>query len=553
MTENFANLLEESLSQVDYTHGALIPAKVEKIKDDFVIVDGGLKTESIISINEFMNDEGQLEVEVGSVVEVVVENVENGFGETRLSREKARRAEAWRHLEIAFEAKETIQGRIIERVKGGFTVLVNSLRAFLPGSLVDVRPVRDPSSLEDKELDFKIIKMDRRRNNIVVSRRAVVEQASEAERESYLENLEEGQVVNGIVKNVTDYGAFIDLGGIDGLLHITDMSWSRIKHPSELLNIGDEMPVKVLKFDRDKKRVSLGIKQLGEDPWLEIAKRYPVNLKMTGVVTNVTDYGCFVEIESGIEGLVHMSEMDWTNKNIYPSKVVSVGDEIEVMVLDIDENRRRISLGIKQCKQNPWDEFSATHQVGDKIGGEIRSITDFGVFIGLNGGIDGLIHLSDISWKEPGETAIRNYKKGDHVDAVILAIDPERERISLGVKQMDEDPFSNFEMGHPKGAEVEGKVTAVDAKGGSILLEGGVEGYLKASEISKGRIQDARDYLAEGETITATVHNLDRKNRIVYLSTKDAVSASSSSGDLGGATLGDLLKEQIEDKKEEDK
>lgn len=546
MTENFEALLNDNLQGLDFKPGAIIKATVKKVDRDNVIVDAGLKTEALIPTEEFYNLDGEFEVQEGDSTEVAVEDVENGFGETRLSREKARKAEAWRELEVAYENGQTIKGTIIERVKGGFTVSINHLRAFLPGSLVDVRPVRDPSYLEEKELDFKIIKMDTRRNNIVVSRRAVVAQETEQERQALIENLVEGQVVNGIVKNITDYGAFIDLGGIDGLLHITDMSWTRIKHPSELLTIGEEVTVKILKFDRDKQRVSLGMKQLGEDPWLEVSQRYPVGTKLVGQVTNVTDYGCFVEIESGIEGLVHMSEMDWTNKNIHPSKVVQIGDEVEVMVLDIDEERRRISLGIKQCQSNPWEEFAANHEVGEKISGEIRSITDFGIFIGLEGGIDGLVHLSDISWSEPAEKALRQYNKGEVIETVILAMDPERERISLGIKQLTKDPLEEFAENHPEGSALEGEVVNVTAKGASVRLENGIEGYIKASDISKGRIKDTREYLNQGQNVEAQITSVDRKNRLVYLSMKELEGPSEEEKATGTTRLGDILKEQIQ-------
>lgn len=555
MTENFAQLLKESLEQTDLRPGSVIPATVTYVGDDVVIVNAGLKSDAIIPIEEFYDDRGHVHVQVGEKVKVVVETIEDGFGETRLSREKAKRAEAWRILEGAYEGKDTIQGVITERVKGGFTVSVNSIRAFLPGSLVDVRPVRDPSFLEGKELGFKIIKMDKKRSNIVVSRRAVVEEESGSEREALLENLQEGQVVTGIVKNITDYGAFIDLGGVDGLLHITDMSWKRVKHPSEMLSVGEEIRVKVLKYDRDKKRVSLGLKQLGEDPWSNIARRYPVGTRLFGKVTNLADYGCFVEIENGIEGLVHMSEMDWTNKNIHPAKVVQIGDEVEVMVLDIDEERRRISLGIKQCQVNPWKEFADRHEKDEKIRGTIKSITDFGIFIGLDGGIDGLVHLSDISWREPGEEAVRRYKKGQEVEAVILAIDPERERISLGVKQMEHDPFGYFSEEHEKGAVVKGTVLEVDAKHAVIALTEHVQGQLRAADMAEDRVKDMREHFKEGDEVETKIGNIDRKNRVVHLTMRDVVEQAPAKPRKTEAptptTLGDLLKEQIEAKKDE--
>ncbi len=554
MTESFAELFEQSLSQQSLRPGDIIKARVVAILDNAVLVNAGLKTESVIPIEQFMNDDGELEVAVGDEVDVALEAVEDGWGETRLSREKAKRAETWNYLEKAFENNETVTGKIVDKVKGGFTVDIRDVRAFLPGSLVDVRPVRDPGYLEGKDLEFKVIKIDRKRNNVVVSRRAVVEAEYSAEREALLENLKEGAVLKGIVKNLTDYGAFVDLGGIDGLLHITDMAWKRVKHPSEVVNIGDEIEVKVLKFDRERNRVSLGLKQLGEDPWVDIARRYPVGTRVFGKVTNITDYGCFVEIEEGVEGLVHVSEMDWTNKNIHPSKVVQVGDEVEVMVLDIDEERRRISLGIKQCLPNPWEEFAANHKKGERISGKIKSITDFGIFIGLEGGIDGLVHLSDISWNEPGEEAIRKFKKGDEIETVILAIDPERERISLGIKQLEQDPVSNFLATHEKGSIVKGVVKEVDAKGAVVELEDGVEGYLRASELSRERVEDARNVLKPGDEVEAKFIGLDRKNRTINLSIKakdyaeeaEAMEAYGASGGPATTTLGDLLKEQME-------
>lgn len=559
MNENFAQLLKESLERIDLRPGSVITATITHVGDDSIIVNAGLKSDAIIPIEEFLDDRGQLQVKLGDDVKVVVETIEDGFGETRLSREKAKRAEAWRILEKAYEGKETVQGVITERVKGGFTVSVNSIRAFLPGSLVDVRPVRDPSFLEGKELGFKIIKMDKKRSNIVVSRRAVVEEESGTEREALLENLQEGQVVTGVVKNITDYGAFIDLGGVDGLLHITDMSWKRVKHPSEMLNVGEEIKVKVLKYDRDKKRVSLGLKQLGEDPWANIARRYPVGTRLFGKVTNLADYGCFVEIENGIEGLVHMSEMDWTNKNIHPAKVVQIGDEVEVMVLDIDEERRRISLGIKQCQVNPWKEFAEHHEKDEKIKGTIKSITDFGIFIGLDGGIDGLVHLSDISWKETGEEAVRRYKKGQDVEAVILAIDPERERISLGIKQLEHDPFGHFSDHHEKGSTVKGKVIEVDSKHAVIDLGDNVQGQLRAADLLEDRVKDVREHLKEGDEVEAMIANIDRKNRVIFLTMREVAeqapapkqTRSKAAAETPATTkLGDLLKEQIESKKE---
>ena len=556
MTESFAQLFEESLAQTQMRSGSMMTGTVVDISSDFVIVNAGLKSEGVISAEEFKDENGELTVKVGDEIEVVLEYVEDGFGETRLSREKALRAQSWKDLEAAYDAGENVIGVINGKVKGGFTVEIKDVRAFLPGSLVDVRPVRDLSYLEGKQLEFKVIKLDQKRNNVVVSRRAVVEAESSEEREALIENLQEGQVVKGIVKNLTDYGAFIDLGGIDGLLHITDMSWKRIKHPSEIVNVADEIEVKVLKFDREKTRVSLGLKQMGEDPWEDITRRYPVGARLSGKVTNLTDYGCFVEIEEGVEGLVHVSEMDWTNKNVSPSKIVQLGDEVEVMVLEIDAERRRISLGMKQCKPNPWDEFAAHHNKGDRIAGTIKSITDFGIFIGLDGGIDGLVHLSDISWNLPGEEAVRDYKKGDEIETVILAIDPERERISLGVKQLEQDPFSNFLAEHSKGSIVTGTVTEVDAKGATINLGENIDGYLRASEISRDRVEDARTQLKEGDEVEAKFIGVDRKNRVLNLSIKakdsqeeaEAIEDYKSSQDQGATTLGDLLKEQMDNK-----
>ncbi|HBY4184762.1 TPA: 30S ribosomal protein S1 [Klebsiella pneumoniae] len=520
MTESFAQLFEESLKEIETRPGSIVRGVVVAIDKDVVLVDAGLKSESAIPAEQFKNAQGELEIQVGDEVDVALDAVEDGFGETLLSREKAKRHEAWITLEKAYEDAETVTGVINGKVKGGFTVELNGIRAFLPGSLVDVRPVRDTLHLEGKELEFKVIKLDQKRNNVVVSRRAVIESENSAERDQLLENLQEGMEVKGIVKNLTDYGAFVDLGGVDGLLHITDMAWKRVKHPSEIVNVGDEITVKVLKFDRERTRVSLGLKQLGEDPWVAIAKRYPEGTKLTGRVTNLTDYGCFVEIEEGVEGLVHVSEMDWTNKNIHPSKVVNVGDVVEIMVLDIDEERRRISLGLKQCKSNPWQQFAETHNKGDRVEGKIKSITDFGIFIGLDGGIDGLVHLSDISWNVAGEEAVREYKKGDEIAAVVLQVDAERERISLGVKQLAEDPFNNYVALNKKGAIVVGKVTAVDAKGATVELADGVEGYLRASEASRDRVEDATLVLSVGDEVEAKFTGVDRKNRVVSLSVR---------------------------------
>ena len=533
MTESFAQLFEESLQNIETRPGSIVRGTVVAIDKDVVLVDAGLKSESAIPVEQFKNAQGELEIQVGDEIDVALDAVEDGFGETILSREKAKRHEAWLMLEKAYEEAETVTGVINGKVKGGFTVELNGIRAFLPGSLVDVRPVRDTTHLEGKELEFKVIKLDQKRNNVVVSRRAVIESESSAERDQLLENLQEGMEVKGIVKNLTDYGAFVDLGGVDGLLHITDMAWKRVKHPSEIVNVGDEINDKVLKFDRERTRVSLGLKQLGEDPWVAIAKRYPEGTKLTGRVTNLTDYGCFVEIEEGVEGLVHVSEMDWTNKNIHPSKVVNVGDVVEVMVLDIDEERRRISLGLKQCKSNPWQQFAETHNKGDRVEGKIKSITDFGIFIGLDGGIDGLVHLSDISWNVAGEEAVRDYKKGDEIAAVVLQVDAERERISLGVKQLAEDPFNNYLAATKKGAIVTGKVIAVDAKGATVELTLGVEGYLRASEASRDRVEDATLVLNVGDDVEAKYTGVDRKNRVINLSVrakdeadeKDAVAA----------------------------
>jgi small subunit ribosomal protein S1 len=555
MSESFAQLLEESLAGRQIKPGSIITGTVIDMNSDMVIVNAGLKSEAVIPAIQFLNERGELEVAIGDEVEVALDTVEDGFGETRLSREKAKRTRTWTRLEEAFEKGEVVTGMISGRVRGGFTVDIDLVRAFLPGSLVDVRPIRDPAALEGNTLEFKVIKLDQKRNNVVVSRRAVVEAEYSAERETLLKNLQEGSVLNGVVKNLTDYGAFVDLGGIDGLLHITDMAWKRVKHPSEVVSVGQELEVKVLKFDRERNRVSLGLKQLGADPWADLARRYPPSTRLFGKVTNIADYGCFVEIEEGVEGLVHVSEMDWTNKNVNPHKVVQIGDEVEVMVLDIDEERRRISLGLKQCKPNPWTEFAQNYTKGDKVSGQIKSITDFGVFIGLPGGIDGLVHLSDLSWEVPGEEAVRNYKKGEELETVVLAIDPERERISLGVKQLDKDPFSLFMSEHPKGSIVKGMLEEVDAKMATVVLEGGVRGQLRASDISRDRVEDARAALKPNEEIEAKITGVDRKNRIVSLSIKakeehdEAQAVQSYKTEAGkpatGTTLGDLLKEQM--------
>ena len=552
MSESFAQLFEESLASQRIKPGAILTGTVVEVGPDVVLVNAGLKSEAVIPAEQFKNERGELEVNVGDQVEVALDSVEDGSGETRLSREKAKRARTWTRLEEAFEKQEVVKGIINGRVKGGFTVEIDFVRAFLPGSLVDVRPVRDPTYLEGKVLEFKVIKLDQKRNNVVVSRRAVVEQEYSVERTELLEKLQEGAVVRGVVKNLTDYGAFVDLGGIDGLLHITDMAWKRVKHPSEVVQVGQEIDVRILKFDRERQRVSLGIKQLGNDPWQNIARRYPTGTRLFGKVTNIADYGCFVEIEEGVEGLVHVSEMDWTNKNVSPSKVVHVGQEVEVMVLDIDEERRRISLGIKQCKANPWKEFSDNFNRGDRVSGQIKSITDFGVFIGLAGGIDGLVHLSDISWDVPGEEAVRNYQKGQTVEAMVLSIDPERERISLGIKQLAKDPFSTWIAEHPKGTIVKGQVREVDAKGAVIDLGGGVDGHLRASELSRDRVEDARTLLKVGDEVEAKFTGVDRKSRTIALSIKakelheEAEAVQSYRTDSStGTSLGDLLKENI--------
>jgi len=554
MSESFAELFEQSLAKTNMRPGAIVMGKVVAIDGDSVIVNAGLKSEAVIPRDQFLDENGELEVKVGDEVEVALDAVEDGFGETRLSREKAKRAHAWKYLEEAFAKGETVTGVISGKVKGGFTVDLKHIRAFLPGSLVDVRPVRDTTYLEGKDLEFKLIKLDPRRNNVVVSRRAVVEEEYSAEREQLLEKLQEGLVLKGIVKNLTDYGAFVDLGGIDGLLHITDMAWRRVKHPSEVVNVGDEIEVKVLKFDRERNRVSLGLKQLGEDPWESISSRYPEGSRVMGRVTNITDYGAFVEIEEGVEGLVHVSEMDWTNKNVNPAKVVQVGDEVEVMILDIDEERRRISLGMKQCQANPWELFAATHNKGDKVKGVIKSITDFGIFVGLEGGIDGLVHLSDLSWDEPGEEAVRNYKKGEEVEAVVLSVDPERERISLGIKQLEQDPFSAWLADNPRGSILKGVVKEVDAKGATVELADGIEGYIRASDISRDRVEDARQALKVGDEVEAKFMAVDRKNRTISLSIKakdmqeeqEVMQDYSRTSSTGTTTLGDLIKEQMD-------
>ena len=553
--ENFAQLLEEYSAVQEMNQGEVITAEVVAIEDKFVIVNAGLKSESLIDISEFKNAQGEVEVKVGDFVTVTIESVENGFGETKLSREKAKRAADWITLEEAMENGDILSGVINGKVKGGLTVMINSIRAFLPGSLVDVRPIKDTSHFEGKEVEFKVIKLDKKRNNVVVSRRAVLEATLGEERKALLENLQEGSTVKGIVKNITDYGAFVDLGGIDGLLHITDLAWRRVKHPSEVLEVGQEVEAKVLKFDQDKQRVSLGMKQLGEDPWSGLARRYPQGTRLFGKVSNLTDYGAFVEIEQGIEGLVHVSEMDWTNKNVHPSKVVQLGDEVEVMILEIDEDRRRISLGMKQCQANPWEDFEANHNKGDKLSGAVKSITDFGVFVGLPGGIDGLVHLSDLSWTESGEEAVRKYKKGEEVEAVVLAIDVDKERISLGIKQLEGDPFGNFISVNDKGSLVKGSVKSIDAKGAVIALSDEVEAYLPAAEWSSERVEDLRNVLKEGDEVEAVVATVDRKNRSIRLSVKakdakesrDALNSvnSTATASAGTTSLGDLLKAKL--------
>jgi small subunit ribosomal protein S1 len=553
MTESFAQLFEQSLANQRIRPGMILTGLVVDVTSDVVIVNVGLKSEAVIPLEQFKNERGEVEVKPGDQVEVALDSVEDGTGETRLSREKAKRARTWTRLEEAFNKSEIVTGVITGRVKGGFTVEIENVRAFLPGSLVDVRPVRDTSYLEGKPLEFKVIKLDQKRNNVVVSRRAVVEQEFSAERSALMDNLQEGAVVRGTVKNLTDYGAFVDLGGIDGLLHITDMAWKRVKHPSEVVKVGDEVEVRILKFDRERSRVSLGLKQLGADPWQNIARRYPPNTRVFGKVTNIADYGAFVEIEDGVEGLVHVSEMDWTNKNVNPAKVVHTGQEVEVMVLDVDEERRRISLGLKQCQANPWKEFAENYNRGDRVAGQIKSITDFGIFIGLPGNIDGLVHLSDISWDQPGEEAVRNYQKGQQIEAMVLSIDPERERISLGIKQLAKDPFSSYIADNPKGTIVKGVVKEVDARGAVIDLGNGVEGQLRASELGRDRVEDARTVLKVGDEVEAKFTGVDKKSRTISLSIKakeaheeaEAVQSYRSEQAPSGTSLGDLLKEQI--------
>ncbi len=560
-SENFATLFEESLSHQEMRVGEVITAEVMRVDVNYVVVNAGLKSESFIPVEEFQNDKGEVEVKPGDFVEVAIEALEDGYGETRLSREKAKRLAAWHELEVALEKGTLVHGLINGKVKGGLTVMVNGIRAFLPGSLVDIRPVKDTNPYEGKEMEFKVIKLDRKRNNVVVSRRAVLEASQGAERQAFLQSLQEGAVVKGVVKNITDYGAFVDLGGIDGLLHITDLAWRRVRHPSEMLAVGDEVEAKVLKFDQEKNRVSLGLKQLGDDPWVGLSRRYPQGTRLFGKVSNLTDYGAFVEIEQGIEGLVHVSEMDWTNKNVHPSRVVQLGDEVEVMILEIDEERRRISLGMKQCQPNPWEEFALNHKKNDRVRGQIKSITDFGIFIGLPGGIDGLVHLSDLSWTQPGEQAVRNYKKGDEVEAVVLSIDVERERISLGIKQLDGDPFTSYIATHDKNSIVTGKVKSIDAKGAVIVLDTDVEGYLRASEVSRDRVEDIRTHLKEGDEVKAMIINIDRKNRSINLSIKakdlaeesEAMSkvATESAATTGTTNLGALLKAKLDVKNTE--
>ena len=556
--ESFASLFEESLTRQEMRVGEVITAEVVSVDQNIVVVNAGLKSESVIAVEEFKNDKGELEVKVGDFVTVAIEALEDGYGATKLSRDKAKRLAAWHDLDVALEKGTLVSGVVSGKVKGGLTVMVNGIRAFLPGSLVDIRPIKDTSQFEGKELEFKVIKLDRKRNNVVVSRRAVMEESAGADRAALLGTLKEGAVVKGIVKNITDYGAFVDLGGIDGLLHITDLAWRRVKHPSEVLTVGDEVEAKILKFDQEKNRVSLGMKQLGEDPWVGLARRYPQGTRLFGKVTNLTDYGAFIEIEQGIEGLVHVSEMDWTNKNVHPAKVVSLGDEVEVMILEIDEERRRISLGMKQCMPNPWEEFSMSHKKGEKVKGVIKSITDFGVFIGLPGNIDGLVHLSDLSWNSSGEEAVKNFKKGDEIEAVVLAIDVERERISLGIKQLDDDPFSNFVATHDKGAIVRGTVKSIDAKGATIALNEHVEAYLRSSEVSRERVEDMRSHVKEGDEIEAVIVNVDRKNRSINLSIKqkdaaeekDAMKkmADDAPSNAGTTNLGALLKAKLSNK-----
>ncbi|MEP7062798.1 MAG: 30S ribosomal protein S1 [Betaproteobacteria bacterium] len=557
--ENFAALFEESLARQEMRQGELITAEVTRVDYNVVVVNAGLKSESFIPIEEFKNDNGVVEVKPGDFVTVAIESIEDGYGTTRLSRDKAKRLKAWTDLETAMEQGTIVEGFVTSKVKGGLTVMINGIRAFLPGSLVDIRPVKDTAPFENRQLEFKVIKLDRKRNNVVVSRRAVLEASLGEEREKLLSTLQEGATVKGVVKNITDYGAFVDLGGIDGLLHITDLAWRRVKHPSEVLAVGDEVTAKVLKFDQEKNRVSLGLKQLGEDPWVGLSRRYPTGTRLFGKVTNITDYGAFVEIESGIEGLVHVSEMDWTNKNIHPTKVVQLGDEVEVMILEIDEERRRISLGMKQCMANPWDEFAMNHKKGDKVNGTIKSITDFGVFVGLPGNIDGLVHLSDLSWSAVGETAVRDYKKGQEVEAVVLAIDVERERISLGIKQLEGDPFTNFVAVHDKGSIVTGTVKSLDPKGAVISFDPEVEGYLRASEVARDRVEDISKHLKEGDQVSAMIINVDRKNRSINLSIKakdnadeseamQTMKADNAGVNTGTTNLGALLKAKLDTK-----
>ena len=560
--ESFAALFEESLTHQEMRQGEVITAEIVGIDHNFVTVNAGLKSESLIPLEEFKNDQGEIEAKVGDFVSVAIESIEDGFGATKLSRERAKKLAAWLDLEAAMNEGRIVTGMVQGKVKGGLTVLVGGLRAFLPGSLVDMRPVKDTTPFEYKEMEFKVIKLDRKRNNVVVSRRAVLEETMGADREAMMENLKEGSIVKGVVKNITDYGAFVDLGGIDGLLHITDMAWRRVKHPSEVVHVGQELEAKILRYDTEKNRVSLGIKQLGDDPWVGIARRYPQGTRMFGKVANLTDYGAFVEIEEGIEGLVHVSEMDWTNKNVSPSKIVQLGDEVEVMVLDIDEDKRRISLGMKQCKSNPWEDFSMNHKKGDKVSGAIKSITDFGVFIGLPGGIDGLVHLSDLSWNVPGEEAVRNFRKGQDVEAVVLGIDLERERISLGIKQLEGDPLTSYASGHEKGSIVKGTIKTVEAKGATVQLDSDMEGYLRASEVSRDRVEDMRSHYKEGDEIEAMIINVDRKNRVINLSIKakdmteqDAAmkkfSAESAAAASGSTNLGALLKAKLDNKNAE--
>lgn len=560
--ESFAQLFEESLTRQEMRVGEVITAEVVRVDYNIVVVNAGLKSESFIPVEEFKNDKGEIEATPGDFVSVAIESLEDGYGETRLSRDKAKRLTAWHDLEAAMESGAIVSGMVNGKVKGGLTAMINGIRAFLPGSLVDIRPVKDTTPYENKEMEFKVIKLDRKRNNVVVSRRAVLEETQGADRETLLASLQEGAVVNGIVKNITDYGAFVDLGGIDGLLHITDLAWRRVKHPTEIINVGDEVAAKVLKFDKEKNRVSLGMKQLSEDPWVGLSRRYPQATRLFGKVTNLTDYGAFIEIEQGIEGLVHVSEMDWTNKNVYPSKVVQLGDEVEIMILEIDEDRRRISLGMKQCKPNPWEDFAMSQEKGNKVSGQIKSITDFGVFIGLPGNIDGLVHLSDLSWSQPGEEAVRNYKKGDEVEALVLSIDVERERISLGIKQMEGDPFNSFVTIHDKNSIIQGTVKSIDAKGAVIALSDDVEGYLRASEISRDRVEDIRSHLKEDDKIETMIINIDRKNRTINLSIKakdksdeasamQKITSKSSPASTGTTSLGALLKAKMDSKNTE--